>query len=108
MLSAALFSFAGLAALCLAMDKHFNDLLERKPRGRQLQLLRIAGWALLALALLLAVAAQGLALGLVQWCAVSMAGLLLWVFGVPYWPRALLGLAAASVMLAPLLAVFGA
>ena len=33
MLAIALFAFAGCAALCLAMDKHFSDLLGRKPRA---------------------------------------------------------------------------
>lgn len=106
MLSVALFTFAGLAALCLAMEKHFVELLGRKPQGRQLRTLRVAGWGLLLLALSLALHWRGVADGLVQWSAVLMAGLTLWVFGLPYQPRLLLGLAAASVVLAPLLAVF--
>ena len=34
--------------------------------------------------------------------------LTLWVFGLPYQPRLLLSLAAASLVLAPVVAVFGA
>ncbi|MFJ4383958.1 DUF3325 domain-containing protein [Pseudomonas sp. NPDC089408] len=106
MLGNALIAFAGFVALCLAMKKHFSDLLGRKPRPRQLRLLRIAGWLLLALSLVLSVHLRGWAHGLVEWTAVIMAGVTLWVFGLPYQPRLLLGLAAASVVLGPLLAVF--
>jgi len=49
---------------------------------------------------------RGWAHGLVEWTAVTMAGVTLWVFGLPYQPRLLLGLAAASGVLGPLLAVF--
>jgi hypothetical protein len=51
MLSVALLGFAGFAALCLAMEKHFNDLLGRKPTVDPAQGLRIGGWALLLLSL---------------------------------------------------------
>lgn len=108
MLSLALSTFAGLAALCLAMEKHFTDLLGRKPRQAQLRALRIVGWLLLVLSAVLAVYLRGWALGLVEWTAVLMAGLTLWVFGLPYQPRLLLSLAAASLVLAPVVAVFGA
>ncbi|HDS1737308.1 DUF3325 domain-containing protein [Pseudomonas sp. BP8] len=107
MLSTALIGFAGFAALCLAMDKHFSELLPRKPSPLQLRILRIAGWMLLTLSLVLAVHQQGWALGLVEWMAVLMAGVTLWVFGLPYQPRLLLGMAALSVVLGPLLAAFG-
>lgn len=105
MLSVALLGFAGFAGLCLAMEKHFNDLLRRKPTVIVLKALRIGGWSLLLLSLVLAVHLQGLALGLVEWIAVLMAGVTLWVFGLPYQPRLLVGLAAASLVLGPLLAV---
>lgn len=107
MVSIALMGFAGFAALCLAMDKHFTELLKRKPRPLQSRVLRMAGWLLLTLALVVAVHQRGWALGLVEWIAVLMAGVTLWVFALPYQPRLLLGLAAASVVLGPLLAVFG-
>lgn len=105
MLSVALIAFAGFAALCLAMDKHFSELLGRKPGPGQLRLVRYAGWLLLALSLGLAVQLRGLAHGLVEWTALSMAGVTLWVFAMPYQPRLLLGLAAISLVLGPLLAV---
>ncbi|MDH0646625.1 DUF3325 domain-containing protein [Pseudomonas sp. GD03858] len=105
MLAIALIGFAGFAGLCLAMDKHFSDLLGRKPTAFQLRALRLGGWALLLLSVVLAVHWRGWALGLVEWIAVLMAGVTLWVFALPYQPRLLLGLAAASLVLGPLLAV---
>ncbi|MDF9616789.1 DUF3325 domain-containing protein [Pseudomonas entomophila] len=105
MLSVALIGFAGFAGLCLAMEKHFNELLGRKPTAVQLRVLRFGGWALLLLSLVLAVYGRGWALGLVEWIAVLMAGVTVWVFGLPYQPRLLLGLAAASLVLGPVLAV---
>ncbi|WP_252091159.1 DUF3325 domain-containing protein [Pseudomonas sp. MWU13-3659] len=105
MLSVALIGFAGFAGLCLAMEKHFNELLGRKPTAAQLRALRFGGWALLLLSLVLAVHGRGWALGLVEWIAVLMAGVTVWVFGLPYQPRLLLGLAAASLVLGPVLAV---
>jgi len=110
MLGNALIAFAGFVALCLAMEKHFSDLLGRKPSPRHLLLLRVAGWLLLLLmlSLVLSVYLRGWALGLVEWTAVMMAGVTLWVFGLPYQPRLLLGLAAVSVVLGPMLAVSAA
>lgn len=106
MLGSALIAFAGFVALCLAMEKHFAELLGRKPRPGQLRLLRSAGWLLLVLSQVLSVHLRGWAHGLVEWTAVLMAVATLWVFGLPYQPRLLLGLAAVSVVLGPLLFVF--
>ncbi|MBK5006953.1 MULTISPECIES: DUF3325 domain-containing protein [Pseudomonas] len=106
MLGNALIAFAGFAALCLAMEKHFSDLLGRKPRPGQLKALQVAGWLLLVLSLVLSVHLRGWAYGLVEWAAVIMAGVTLWVFVLPYQPRLLLKLAAVSVLMGPLLALF--
>ncbi|MFJ4067945.1 DUF3325 domain-containing protein [Pseudomonas sp. NPDC089996] len=106
MLSIALIGFAGFAALCLAMEKHFSELLKRKPGATEVGVLRIGGWLLLMLSLVLAVHWRGWAHGLVEWIAMLMAGAILWVFGLPYQPRLLLGLAAVSLVLGPLLAAF--
>ena len=105
MLAIALFAFAGSAALCLAMEKHFSDLLGRKPAAEHLLGLCIVGWLLLALALVVAVKHSGWAMGLVELFGVLMAGLCLWVFALPYRPRWLLGLALVSLLLAPLSAL---
>ncbi len=101
MLAIALFAFAGSAALCLAMDKHFTELLGRKPKAEQLLGLRVVGWLLMALALTAAVNHSGWARGLVELFGVLMVGLCLWVFLLPYRPRWLLGLAFVSLLLAP-------
>ncbi|WDY58820.1 DUF3325 domain-containing protein [Pseudomonas sp. PSKL.D1] len=106
MLSVALIGFAGFVGLCLAMEKHFHELLGRKARPAQLRALRVGGWLLLALSLFQAVHLRGWAHGLVEWSAVLMAGVTLWVFGLPYQPRLLLGLAAVSLVLGPLFAIF--
>ncbi|AIR89560.1 DUF3325 domain-containing protein [Pseudomonas cremoricolorata] len=103
MLSVALLGYAGFAALCLAMDKHFKELLKHTPRAVHLRSLRWAGWGLLLASLVLAVHLRGLAFGLVEWMALLMAAVTLWVFILPYRPRWLLGLAAISLVLGPLL-----
>lgn len=105
MLAIAMFAFSASAALCLAMERHFSDLLGRKPTARQLKCLRGAGWGLLLIALAVAVRNSGWAMGLVEWFAMWMAGLCLWVFALPYRPRWLLGLASAGLVLAPLSAL---
>lgn len=105
MLAITLFAFAGSAALCLAMEKHFNDLLGRKQTAKQRRGLQITGWLLMALALAVAVHHRGWAMGLVELFAVLMGGLCLWVFALPYRPRGLLVLALVSVVLAPLSAL---
>lgn len=105
MLAITLFAFAGCAALCLAMDKHFSELLGRKPRAEQLLGLRVVSWLLMALALGAAVNHSGWAMGLVELFGMLMAGLCLWVFLLPYRPRWLLGLAFASLLLAPFCAL---
>lgn len=103
MLGIALIAFAGFAALCLAMPKHFQALLGRAPGPGQPRLLRASGWLMLLVSLALGVQARGWAHGLVEWTAVAMAGLILWVFGLAYLPRLLVGLAAVSALLGPLL-----
>ncbi|MDD0973048.1 DUF3325 domain-containing protein [Pseudomonas fontis] len=101
MLAITLFGFAGFAGLCLSMERHYSDLLGHKATPRRLRGLRIGGWLLLVVALWLAVLKSGWAMGLVELFAVLMAGLCLWVFVLPYRPKLLLVLAAASVVLGP-------
>ncbi|AIL60076.1 DUF3325 domain-containing protein [Pseudomonas alkylphenolica] len=103
MLAVTLFGFAGFACLCLAMEKHYKDLLGSAPSAARLRILRIAGWLLQLLALSLAVHNSGWAMGLVELFAVLMAGVTLWVFLLPYQPRLLLGLLGLSLVLGPVL-----
>ncbi|KJK08021.1 MULTISPECIES: DUF3325 domain-containing protein [Pseudomonas] len=103
MLAIALFGFAGFACLCLAMEKHYKELLGAPPSALRLRALRIGGWLLLLTALSLAVHHSGWAMGLVELFAVLMAGVTLWVFLLPYQPRVLLGLLGLSLVLGPVL-----
>lgn len=64
-LIAALLCVPGFAALAMAMERHQQDLFGAPwPAGRT-RALRIAGWGLLLLALVLLVRTQGWSLGLV-------------------------------------------
>lgn len=71
-------AYAGLAALCLAMDRHHAQLLQREPTALSRRLLRLAGWPLLLLAAWPCVALWGASIGAVVWAGMlSVAGLLL-------------------------------
>jgi hypothetical protein len=97
MLPGAMLCYAGFTALCLAMDRHHQDVLGGKPgRARQWSL-RLAGAALLGLATLLLMASGGWAMGLLRSLALAMAsaGLLVWL--LPYQPGWALRLAALAV-----------
>ncbi|MFF7705840.1 DUF3325 family protein [Pseudomonas sp. NPDC007930] len=110
MFTSALLCYAGFMSLCLAMDKHHTELVGRKAPPALLRGLRLLGVCLLLASPWPAMASQGWALGLVQWCAVLMAsaGLMVWL--MPYRPRLALGLAGVCVIAGPvgaLLASFG-
>lgn len=95
--------YAALLALCLAMDRHHAQVLHGKPQRSRRQLLRLAGWALLAAALWLCSLAWGWAIGPVAWFGLlSMAALGL-VFLLPYAPRfaAWLALVGPALALPP-------
>ena len=104
MLLALLLCYGGFTALCLSMDRHHAELLGRKPSARRRQLMKLAGWLLLALSLWAAVASTGWALGLVEWCAVLMLSALLLVLLMPYRPRLALSLAGVSLLISPVAA----
>nr|WP_187670131.1 DUF3325 domain-containing protein [Pseudomonas carbonaria] len=98
-------SYAGMAGLCLGMDRHHVQVWPRKSRARQ-RLLRLAGWLLLAAALWPCLRAWGGAVGTVVWCGVLTAGALALVLLLPYRPRLAAWLAAFSTLGAlPLLAL---
>jgi hypothetical protein len=101
MLLALLLCYGGFTALCLSMDRHHAELLGRKPSARRRQLMKLAGWLLLALSLWAAVASTGWGLGLVEWCAVLMLSALLLVLLLPYRPRLALSLAGVSLLVSP-------
>jgi len=101
MLLALLLCYGGFTALCLSMDRHHAELLGRKQSARRRQLIKLAGWLLLASSLWAAVASTGWGLGLVQWCAVLMLSALLLVLLLPYRPRLALSLAGVSLLVSP-------
>lgn len=68
-LASLLFGFIGFACLCLAMDRHHQDLLRRKLPRRQMLLLRATGGIALAIALAIAMRGLGAAFGAIAWIA---------------------------------------
>jgi hypothetical protein len=62
-----LLSTLGFAALALAMERHQEDLFGHALAKTATRWLRVAGWAALALALVLIVQAQGWGVGLVSY-----------------------------------------
>ena len=60
-------TWLGFAFLCLAMDRHQRDLLGRRLSATGSHRLRLAGFAMIALALILSIAALGPAYGAVLW-----------------------------------------
>lgn len=105
MLLGASLCYAGFSALCLAMDRHHQDLLGARPHRRRKWVFRVAGVLLLSLALGLMIAASGWAMGLVRAVGLAMASAGVLVALLPYWPRAALALATGAV---PAALVFGA
>ena len=96
-LTALALCFAGMAALSLAMDRHYAQLTGRDEPSRRHRIgLRIAGWLLLALSLWPCISGWGLSVGLVAWCGWLTAGGLLVAWTLPYIPRWTAGAAAAS------------
>ncbi|MBM7062628.1 DUF3325 domain-containing protein [Pseudomonas sp. UL073] len=93
-------AFAGLAGLCLGMDRHHKQVWAGKAPRRQ-RALRLAGWLLLALALWPCLQVWGSAVGPVVWCGLLSAAALGLVLLLPYAPRltaALAGLATLAVV----------
>jgi hypothetical protein len=91
-------AYAGFAALCLAMERHHEQVFHsrRIPPWRR-RLFQCAGWALLAASLLAAVQGPGWALGLVVWTGLLTAAAMLLAMLLAYAPRLALLLAIAPV-----------
>ena len=85
-LAAFCLAYAGFSALCLGMDRHYEDLFNRALTRRHRVPLRLFGWAALALSLCASAAVWGWSYGTVEWIGIlSIAGLLLLI------PSALIG-----------------
>jgi Protein of unknown function (DUF3325) len=105
MLLVGLLVYAGLAALCLAMDRHHRQIWQRTPGSRTRMALRVLGVCLLVGSLLASVHAAGGPLGVVAWFGIlTLAGVLL-VLLLPYAPR-MAGVLAVIAPLAALLLVW--
>ena len=90
LMSAALLAWSGMLGLCLGLERHYKQLLERVPTRLGLQSLRITGWLALAASFAASVATWGWAMGPVGWFGLmSVAGLAL-VMLSPYALRLLM------------------
>lgn len=81
-------SFAGMAALGVAMDRHYEQVTGRAepPRAHRMAL-RGMGCGLLAASLWTCIAGSGLSVGLVAWCGWLTAGAMAVAWTLPYMPR---------------------
>ncbi|MFT4046516.1 MAG: DUF3325 domain-containing protein [Solimonas sp.] len=95
--AALLLSYAGMAALCLAMDRHHRQLRQHATPSWWRPLLRIGGAANLLAALALCVRHWGTSIGLVAWFGLLSAGGLALIFLLPYAPRVTAALAVAAL-----------
>jgi hypothetical protein len=93
-------SCSGMAGLCLAMDRHHQQM-----RGiRKVPLLwrrcwRGGGWVLLTSALLFCIKIWGPGIGIVTWCAALTAGAMTVIGLLPYWPRLIPRIAVAAAFI---------
>ncbi|MDC8758710.1 DUF3325 domain-containing protein [Janthinobacterium fluminis] len=87
--SALALSYAGMAGLCLAMDRHHGQVWGRDAAPPRRRGLRAGGALLLALSLWACVTAWSGSVGFVAWLGVLAAGALLVVGQLPYAPRLL-------------------
>lgn len=97
-------AYAGFSALCLGMDRHYEDVFDRELPRRHRTPLRIAGWVALALSLCASAAVWGWSYGTVEWIGIlSFAGLIL-IWFVSYRPAAALSAGALCAVAAPVVA----
>ncbi len=92
-------SYAGMAGLCLAMDRHHAQVWKRDASVPARWGLRSLGWLLLALALVPCIAAWGTTVGVVVWLGFLSAGALLLAWLLPYAPRSASVLAGVFTVL---------
>jgi hypothetical protein len=99
-------TYAGLGSLCLAMPKHFQELICRAPQLRERQVLRVLGWAAQVLALGACIVARGAPVGSVMYLGMlTITGLAL-VLMLPYKPKWPLYLAPVGTALSLFLLPF--
>ncbi|MBI0536327.1 DUF3325 domain-containing protein [Roseomonas sp. KE2513] len=91
-------AYAGFVAMCLAMERHHEQVFRTRavpPRRRRL--LSVLGWLLLVASVLAMVSASGWGLGLVLWAGILTATAIPLSILLTYAPRMALMLAAAPL-----------
>jgi hypothetical protein len=100
-------SFAGLAALCLSMDRHHRAIAGLPQSRARARALRLSGWAVIAVSFAAAILTSDWNFGPVQWIG-SITGAALLVVGLvsyrPRWVRPAAILALPLALAAALLA----
>ncbi|SUD30434.1 iron uptake protein [Pseudomonas fluorescens] len=87
LITALLLACAGMAGLCLGLERHYKQLMRHLPSPRRRRGLRGLGWALLAASFAVSVLDWGWAMGPVAWFGlISLAGLSV-AFLLPYTTR---------------------
>lgn len=90
-------AFGGLSLLALSLDRHHRDAFGARVPPMRMRLLRILGYAALALSLAAAIAWDGGNFGPVQWIGSLTGAALLVVAILSYAPRLLRPAALASL-----------
>lgn len=101
MLVALLLAYSGLAALCLAMNRHHRQVWHRPASATRAVLLRSIGIGLLAGSLLASTVVAGMARGIVAWFGVLPLAALGLIGLLPFSPRT----AGLLALVAPLSAL---
>lgn len=97
-------AYAGFAALCLGMDRHYEAVFQRSLPRRHRAPLRVFGWVALALSLWACAAVWGWRYGVVEWIGIlTLAGLLL-IWLVAYRPVAAMAAGVLCAAATPLVA----
>lgn len=99
--------YAGFAALCLAMERHRQQVLRHRLAPGQRRALQVAGWLLVAVSPLPSVAWLGWGAGSVLWCGLLSAALLPLALLLAYAPRLVVPTAMAGLALGLLAWFFG-
>ena len=91
--------FSGFVALSLSMNRHHEQVFATKPGERRIQVLRLAGWLALGLAIVPCLQAFSLSVGLTLWVSTLSVAAALLIILLPYAPRVITSVA----LLAPAL-----
>jgi hypothetical protein len=98
-LTAVALTYAGMAALALAIDRHHRQAFGADAAPTARNALRGAGSLLLALAVTPCVHLWGPGAGVVAWTGMLTTGALLSTLLLPYWPRKLVPSATGAAAL---------